>query len=382
MKIRELKAELASHGICAVNILEKAELVRAVHEAREAAAVKRQKKRGDQQQQEEAVFSPSSSRKQDQPPDTYAYAYGNEDYPKKQRSEENDDIASMSVKQLKMELEKCGISPSQFFEKGDMQDALRSAQGINRNEHIPHQHSAGDVTATSNPSKNSNTAPQSSIFPASLSESFGTNKPQPSARTGRSASTPSDSRPTKPRPPARSAKVSDQYSWCSSKEASRDVKSSTSRRSARRHSREETGQPASCCDTHAGNQDGDKKRMPQSFFPINTFDSGTAGGGLMGGSPGAGLGNSVGGDAVFSNSPTDGNADATKNTVTETTFIPASFKKAPVHQNSQWMGSDGKRGGVKRRECARPPAQAPAQQSPSSVANNSFEQSRPEWLQM
>ena len=122
--------------------------------------------------------------------------------------------------------------------------------------------------------------------------------------------------------------------------------------------------------------------MPQSFLPINTFDSGTAGGEPMGGSPGAGLGG-VGGDDVFSDSPIDGNTDATKNTVTETTFIPASFKKAPVHQNSQRVGRDGKRGGVKRREYARPPAQAPAQQSPSSVANTSFEQdARPEWLQM
>lgn len=122
--------------------------------------------------------------------------------------------------------------------------------------------------------------------------------------------------------------------------------------------------------------------MPESFFPINTFDSGTAGGEPMGGSPGAGLGG-VGGDAVFSDSPSDGNTDATNNMVAETTFIPASFKKVPVHHNSERMGYNGKRDGVKRRECTRPPAQAPSQQSPSSVANNSFEQdARPEWLQM
>ena len=360
MKIRELKAELASHGVCAVNILEKSELVLAVNEAREAAAVKRQKKRGDQQQQEEAVFSPSSSRKQDQPPDTYAYAYGNEDYPKKQRSEENDDIASMSVKQLKMELEKCGISPSQFFEKGDMQEALRSARSIN-------------------------TAAPPSVFPASLSESFGT-KPQPSARTTSrsSASTSSNSRPKKPTPPQRSNKVSDQYTWSSSKVSSSDAKSSTSssRRSARRHSSEKRSQPgASCCDTSALSQDGDMKRMPKSFFPVNTFDSGTAGGEPMGGNPGAGLGSSVGCDAVFSNSSTDANTDATNKTVAETTFIPASFKRAPAHRKSQRMSSrDGKRNDVKRREYD---ARAPAQQSPSSVANNSLEQeARPEWLQM
>lgn len=374
MKIRELKAELAAHGICALNILEKSELVLAVNEAREGAAAKRQKKRGDhhpRHHHHQEVSSPSSSRKQDEPPHICAYARGNVDHPEEQRSK-NDEIASMSVKQLKMELEKCGISPSQFFEKGEMQDALRSAQSINRNEHMSHQHSAGDVAAPTNPSRNSNTAPPTSVFPASLSESFG--GPQVSARTtthGISASTPSDSHPKKP---GRSAKVSDQYSWCSSKEASRDVKSSTSRRSARRHSREETGQPASCCDTYAGSQDGGMKRMPQSFMPVNTFDSGTAGGEPMGGSPGAGLGSSVGGDAVFSDSPTDGNIGAANETVTETPFVPVSFKKAPVHHNSQRMGRDGGRDGMKRREYARAPAQASAHQSPSSVANNSFEQ--------
>lgn len=322
MKIRELKAELASHGICTGNILEKSELVRAVHEARKAAAAERQKERGD-----------------------------------------HDDIASMSVKQLKMELEKCGISPSHFFEKGDMQEALRSARSIN--------------------------AAPPSVFPASLSESFGT-KPQPSARTTTSsrssASTPSNSRPKKPIPPQRSKKVSDQYTWSSSKVSSSDAKSSTSssRRSARRHSSEKRSQPdASCCDTSAGtsSQDGDMKRMPRSFFPVNTFDSGTAGGEPMGGNPGAGLGSSVGGDAVFSDSPTDGNTDATNKTIPQTTFIPASFKKAPVHRKSQRMPSrDGKRNDVKRHEYD---ARAPAQQSPSSVANNSLEQdARPEWLQM
>ena len=312
MKIRELKAELASHGICTGNILEKSELVRAVHEARKAAATKRQKERGD-----------------------------------------HDDIAPMSVKQLKIELEKCGISPSQFFEKGDMQEALRSARSIN-------------------------TAAPPSVFPASLSESFGT-KPQPSARTTSrsSASTSSNSRPKKPTPPQRSNKVSDQYTWSSSKVSSSDVKSSTSssRRSARRHSSEKRSQPgASCCDTSALSQDGDMKRMPKSFFPVNTFDSGTAGGEPMGGNPGAGLGSSVGGDA-------DGNTDATNKTVAETTFIPASFKRAPAHRKSQRMSSrDGKRNDVKRREYD---ARAPAQQSPSSVANNSLEQdARPEWLQM
>ena len=373
MKIRELKSELASHGICAVGMLEKSELVRAVHEARKAAAAKRQKKRGNRQEV-----------KQGQPPHhTHANAHSNgkEDYPEERRSEEKDKIASMSVKQLKVELEKCGISPSQFFEKGDMQEALRSAQSIDRNEHTTHQHSSYVPVSSTKPAQTSKTAPPS-VFPASLSESFGT-KPQPSARTasGSSASTPTNSPPKKPRPPERSTKVSDRYSWCSSKESSSDVTSSTSsRRSARRHSREERSQPASYCDASAGSHDGDMKRMPQSFFPVNTFDSGTAGGEPMGGSPGAGLGSSVGADdTVFSDSPTDGYTDATDNTVTETTFVPASFKKASVHHHSQKMSRGGKRNDVKRQKHAR----APAQQSPSSVAYNSFEQdARPEWLQM
>lgn len=117
--------------------------------------------------------------------------------------------------------------------------------------------------------------------------------------------------------------------------------------------------------------------MPQSFMPVNTFDSGTAGGEPMGGSPGAGLGG-IGGDAVFHDSPTD--AYATINKATNTTFVPVvSFKKAPVHHRSQRTSRDGKRNDAKRREYA----SAPSHQSPSSVANASFEQdARPEWLQM
>ena len=79
MKIRELKAELASHGVCAVNLLEKSELVRAVDEARAAAA--RKKRCGG-----EGVA------KQDQQ---------SEDENRSKERTRGDDVGSMSIKQLK-----------------------------------------------------------------------------------------------------------------------------------------------------------------------------------------------------------------------------------------------------------------------------------------
>ena len=373
MKIRELKAELASHGISTINVLEKSELIQAVNEAREAEAeAAKQKKGGD------TYRSSSSTTKQDQP-HAYMHAQGDEKHSKHRSN--NDEIASMSIKQLKMELENFGISPSQFFEKGDMQDALRSAKNVTSsgNEQTPQQHAADAAAAaaaaemgggfsTKHSSKNSDTAPPS-VFPASLSESFG----QPSATRTNIASTPPDSHPKKQRQPAKSAKASDQYSWCNSKDAS-DVKSST-----RRHSNARRGKPACHLNNYTSSENGGIKRMPQSFIPVDTFDSGTAGGEPMGGGPGTGLG------AVFSDSPTDGHTYATKDTETATTFVRAPTEKAPERQqqqHSQRIHRGGNVNYVKKQEYA----SAPSQLSPSSVANNnSFveqDDARPEWLQM
>ena len=319
MKIRELKAELASYGVCAVNLLEKSELVRAVDEARAAAA---RKKRCDG----EGVA------KQDQP-----QLSGDEKRPKERPR--GDDVGSMSIKQLKRELEQCGISPDSFFEKRDMQEALRSAQSRSTNADATRTFGGGNEQKDQKvPSAAQN------VFPSSLSESFGfmpTCKQRPSTTEG-----------------------------------ALDDLNSSSGGNTKRPSKEEGSQSGRQSDREVN-----IKRMPQSYFPVNTFDSGTAGGEPMGGSPGAGLA----GDAVFPGTPRDMHVYPNHSVKANTTFVPASAERAQAQQHrppTHRAQGNGKNKNVERRKYTSRNSTS-YNKSASSVANVSFEpDNRPEWLQM
>ena len=317
MKIRELKAELASHGVCAVYLLEKSELVRAVDEARAAAA---RKKRCDGE----------DVAKQDQPQQSE-----NENRYRPQERTRGDDVGSMSIKQLKRELQKCGMSPDSFFEKRDMQEALRSAHSTD-----------ADATCGGGNEQKDQKVPSAApnVFPSSLSESFGfMPKQRPSTTEG----------------------------------ASDDLNSSSSGNTKRR-SKEEGSQPGRQSDGEVN-----IKRMPQSYFPVDTFDSGTAGGEPMGGSPGAGLAS----DAVFPGTPRDTHVyhhhHHHHGVEADTTFVPASAERAQYQQHRPpWTQGNGKNKNVERRNYTSRNSTS-YNKSPSSVTNASFEpEGRPEWLQM
>jgi len=243
MKIRELKAELASYGICAVNILEKADLIRAVESAR--------RKRG-------LVSSPpaarnrsggnvqgNGSRAQNKPMRKENNNQG------QQRSRQTDDsrrsrastpsINAMSIKQLKHELDSCGISSAQFFDKRDLQEAVRLVRikkkaeadverEAMRKKEVPTTKSKTTTTRAGADRNASNTT-----FPASLSESFEKKSARPkssqtreprrqrrredSATATSSASKPKLNPGQKPQQKANPTKqkagsVSRQYSWC------------------------------------------------------------------------------------------------------------------------------------------------------------------------
>ena len=317
MKIRELKAELASHGVCAVNLLEKSELVRAVDEARAAAA--RKKRCGG-----EGVA------KQDQQ---------SEDENRSKERTRGDDVGSMSIKQLKRELEKCGISPNQFFEKRDMQEALRSAQSRSTEADATRTCGGGNEHKDQ---KVPSAAPN--VFPSSLSESFGSTPKQRLSTT----------------------------------EGALDDLNSSAGGNTKRRSKEEGSQSGRQSDREVNIR---VKRMPQSYFPVNTFDSGTAGGEPMGGSPGAGLA----GDAVFPGTPRDTHVhhNHTRSVEADTTFVPASAERAQDQQHRPpWTQGSGKNKNVERRKYTSRNSTS-YNKSPSSVANVSFEpDNRPEWLQM